>query len=362
MTVTDTLETLLKLTGGPAYSRGMDDAAKRVEGLAQAEARQKQSSQAVSQGLRSAGLSALIAGGEIAAAIGIVKQSIDTFAADEQQIFRTTVVLRNLGNSYPIERAQAFGAALQKTVAIDDEAVVALVGLEKRFGVLDSQIEPLARTIVDFSKATGTDLQEAGSIVGRALLGQTRGLRALGIEFNATGNRARDTATLMTKLNSLFGGAGAAERNTLAGSITAMKEALANFMSTVGDKLSTVLVPALNAVTAALDKLSQHPVLAGSLTGAAVGGLLGAPFGVAGPGAAIGAVIGGLIGLLPSRGNAAAQIGNGKGRLATEDTLKKVEANTQQAADALVKGVLGGPGTVARTAATARDFRLAFGA
>jgi hypothetical protein len=144
------------------------------------------------------------------------------------------------------------------------------------------------------------------------------------------------------------------ERNTVAGTFTALKESLANLLSSIGDKLSSVIVPVLNTIKGIVDWLSNHPALVLGAIGANTGSIFGP----------IGAAIGGLIGLgigsIPNRKNAAAQIGTGRDRLATEGTLAKIEQNTAKLPDALVRAVLGGPGTVARGAATARDVRLAF--
>jgi hypothetical protein len=150
-------------------------AAKAVGQVSQTESRLAAQGKLTSAALElsTASASQLTAG--LTSLIGLATLAVKTFADDEQQIFRTTVVLKNLGNSFPIERAQAFASQIQKTIAVDDEAVVGLIGLEKRFGVLDNQIEPLTRSILDFSKATGTDLTEAGSIVGPGAPGADAG-------------------------------------------------------------------------------------------------------------------------------------------------------------------------------------------
>lgn len=339
MTVSDTLETIFKVVGANNLTASLNQAAAATSKVAAAQAA---TTGAQAQGVGAAASLTSSLGGLLnaqtalvtalgAAAVGVLKQSLQVFAEDEQAIFRTTVVLRNLGNSYPIEKAQAFASSIQKSVAVDDEAVVALIGLEKRFGIADNQIEKTTRTILDFSKATGIGLEEAGQIVGRALLGQTRGLKALGIEFTATGDKAKDLITIQNKLNNLFGGAAQAERNTLAGTFTALKESFNNLLSALGEKLAAVLIPLLNGLIKVIDFVTA--TLPTFLD----------PFGVL------------------KRPNAAENIGNGKGRLATEDTLKEVAANTKSGNEAIVKAVLGGPlSQFARGGANARDFQLAF--
>ena len=346
--VTDVLQTLMVVKGADTAIAAFSQTGQTLQGVAARQTLATRGAALFSTALQSLGGVAGIVTIGLGALAAATTKALQTFAEDEQAIFRTTVVLRNLGNSFPIERAQAFASEIQKTVAIDDEAIVSLIGLEKRFGIADEQIEATTRTIVDFSKATGIGLEEAGQTVGKALLGQTRGLKALGIEFKATGNKARDLATIQAKLNALFGGAGAAQRNTLAGSVTALNEALANLFSAIGQKLAPLIIPFIDKMTSAIDKLTSNLDLFLGVIGNFVGGPLGG-------------LIGQALGRSAGQPNAAEKIGTGKGGLATEGTLKEIAENTEKQSE-LIRRVLGGPGTAARGALNARDFRLAFGA
>ncbi len=366
-TVTDFLVTVLKMQGGPQYAATMQQASGATQALAAAQAK---SADAVKELAGAFGL-ALTGAAGIAAGIGLIKKSVSAFGESEQSIFRSTIVLRNLGNSYPVEKAQEFASALQATTAADDEALVGVQAMLKSFGVMDNQIPGLTKTILDTSEALGIDLNEATRAVALGSLGYTRGLRQLRIQMADTGNQAKNLEIEQKKLDALYGGAAAARINTYQGAIDRLGKAFDNVFETAGDG-ANVLVTAINKLATALNSLSENKILSRALVGAGVGagvgfgvGALGAtPFsagaGLLG-GSLIGGLVGALLGLLPGHKNAAAQIGTGKSRAATEDTLQKVADNTAQL-NPLIRQVIGGTGEVARGALSFRDMRMAWGA
>lgn len=359
-TVTDQLITVLKLTGAREYAEGMHTAEQAVKKLGGA------TKGAAPGGAAPGGLAGIVQslGGPGAAAVkgGVLlalakgaRDSVEAFADAEQSVFRTTVVLKNLGSSLPISQVQGFASQMQAATGINDEAIVSTVGLLKRFGAADNQIESLTKTVADFSAGMGISMEEAGTAVGHALIGNTRMLRNMGIEFKATGDRAKDLATIQKKLNDLFGGAAEARRNTVAGSFEALKNAFGDLLEAIGSKLANIVVPVVQALTAVITFFANNIILFTTAVGALAGLVLGGPVG-----ALVGALAGLGLGLLPDRANQAANIGNGKTKLATEDTLNKIEKNTSKLNESLISQVLGGPGTVANVAGNWRDLALGF--
>jgi hypothetical protein len=358
MTVSDTLQTILKLTGGPGYKNELETATKAMGQHADAEKVAEERSSQLRGALGELGISHALLAGEVAGVVAILKEAVTAFAEEEQVVFRTTVLLRNLGNSLPIERVKQFAEELRQGTSFGDKEILGLIGLEKQFGVADNSVKSLGKSILDATKGNvkNLGLDEVANAVLRGINGQERSLRVLGITLKDTGDKAKNLLQIQKQLDERFSGAAGAERNTLAGSFDALRASLEELMEGIGDKLSTVLIPVLNALTKVVDWLTSHIPAATALLGALIGGMVGGPFG-----ALIGGAVGLGIGLAPSRANPAEQVGTGKGQLATEGTLSKIEANTKAASDTLIKGVLGGSGAVAKGAFTMRDAKLAFG-
>jgi len=360
-TVTDQLITILKLTGANEYAHGLHTAEKAVEKLGKAQKKgfgveggqigpaDPNKFRNVAALLRS-GVGKAGVGGALAF-LGI--QGTRAFAEAEQGAFRTSVALRNLGSSLNIQQVQQFSSQLAQATGVASGEITETVGLLKRFGASDKDVEGLTKTIADFSVGTGISMKEAGTAVGHALIGNTRILKNMGIEFKATGDRAKDLAAVQKKLNDLFGGAGEANRNTVAGAFGVLKESFGSLLEAIGSKLANIVVPVVNILSSVIGFFANNVVLFTTAVGALAGFILGGPMG-----ALIGGIAGLGLGLLPNRADQAANIGNGKSKLATEDTLSKIEKNTSKLNEALIQQVLGGPGTVANAAGNWRDLAL----
>jgi len=290
-------------------------------------------------------LAALIIGlGAIAGAIAgvvaltaLIGKGFKQFGTDTEDVFKAAVILRNRGMEPMIKTLQELGKELQRNTAIDDEAVVGLGGLLAQFGVSATQIPAAVKAIVDANQAGKGSLDELGRAFGRALQGGGRGaflLRRIGIEFKQTGDRVADTNTLIKDFNSLFGGAAASRRNTPQGAFEAFQEAFANFMSAIGRIAAPAIVVFLNELTNLLNFLTtQLERFAAYLE---------------------------RIGVLAPL-NPAAGVGGGRA-LAGDETLSELQdinRNTKQMLDAIVKQVIGGPGTIAREAGNTLAIRRA---
>lgn len=339
--VTDELVTLFELRGATSAINDFTRISERLREIEKDEGRALTRLEQLNLGTKALGNEYVLLAGAVAAFTAVLGRAAAVFAEDEQAIFRTTVVLRNLKSSLPIAELQRFAQELQRTTAIDDEAVVAVGGLLARFGVAGDQIPRTLRSIVDASEATGLSLEQVGEAVGRSLLGQTRGLRELGIQFTATGNRARDLNRIREELDRRFGGAAEARRDTLSGSLQALTESVNNLLSAIGERLAPAIITIADAlkgvtdfVTARADAFesaffSQIPT--GQLTRKIFG----------------------------RQGNAAERIGKGGGAPATEGTLQEVAENTKKSStgiDALLKS---GGGPLARGALNFRGLNAA---
>lgn len=360
-TITDNLQTILTLKGVGEYAAGLSKATAATESLAKATGGDGTGPGGGLKGqLAALGAALKSAGPSLAALTGLAALSVKTFADDENAIFRTGIVLKNLGSSLPIEELQRFSAEIAKNSSVDDEAIVSLGGLLARFGLAGDQIKSSLQPIVDASVATGISINQIGEAIGRAVAtGQGRGLRELGIAFKSTGNQARDLKNILGQIDLRFAGAGAAELSTITGSIKDLKEALADLASAIVGNVAPALTSLLHGLKDIADYFSEHQVLFGTILGALAGAKIGGW-----PGALLGALAGSALasqgrGLTPV-GTAA--VGHG-GNPVMERLLGKIADNTDpnKQADALAREVLGGPGTVAAGAVNWRDLQLSLG-
>jgi hypothetical protein len=338
--VSDVLETLFTAPNIDTFIGGFAQAARAIDTFAAAQATAAVATQSATVAIATeeaavSGLSVTL--GVVIGLLTVIGLATKQYAQDTEDIFRAAVILRNRGMEPMIKTLQDLGKELQRTTAIDDEAVVGLGGLLAQFGVGATQIPAAVKAIVDANQAGKGSLDELGRAFGRAVLGGGRGaamLRRIGIDFKNTGDRVADTNTLIKDFNQLFGGAAAARRDTPQGAFETFQEAFANFMSAIGRIAAPAVVVFLNSLTDLLNFLTAKlEEFAAYLE---------------------------RIGVLAPL-NPAAGVGGG-GALAGDETLGELQAinkNTKQMLDAIVRQVIGGPGSVAREAGNTLAIRRA---
>ncbi len=180
-----------------------------------------------------------------------------------------------------IARLQDLNQAMQDKTAIDADSLAAADAVLARFELAGSEIEKLTPLLVDYSTVSGKTAPEAAETLGKALMGNVRALKALGIEFTPTGDRAADLASVMGLLEEKVGGAGEAFAQTAQGKIQALGVAFGDLQEAVGGALVPALSGLVNVVKPIADAFGAlpEPVRATAIALAAVG----VAAGVAGP-------------------------------------------------------------------------------
>jgi hypothetical protein len=98
--------------------------------------------------------------------------------------------------------------------------------------------------LLDYATRTGKDLTEAGEDLGRALLGQGRALKVLGIDFKDTGSLAGNFDQLVSDLTGSVGGLAEAAAQTAAGKLDMLQNRFGEVQETIG----AALMPALESL------------------------------------------------------------------------------------------------------------------
>lgn len=209
------------------------------------------------------GFGAAAAAGAILAKIAVdaVKAAVD----DEMSNARLNAALKARGLltdglSKAIQRQTLEMAAL----GITDDDVRAGIEAGSRFFKDQETILKANAVAADVAAVTGQSLAEVIQTIGKATLGQTRGLRALGVQTN----KGATTQEILTAVSQKYGGVAEEIANTTGGKFLAAQVALNEKMEEFGYKL-------LPAVNGALDFFTQNvaPLVIGVLEnmGAGIG-------------------------------------------------------------------------------------------
>lgn len=181
--------------------------------------------------------------------------SIKAFSDSEQ----AQVKLNDAFEKFPnladtnVGALNALNAELQKKTRFDDEAYAAAQATLAQYGLTGQQLKDLTPLVADFAAKTGKDLPSAASAVGKALLGQGRALKGVGIDFVDAGSTGANFTQIMAGLRTQVGGFAEKEGQTAAGKA----EILKNQFGELQEKVGALLVPALSTLVSALTPLIE---------------------------------------------------------------------------------------------------------
>ena len=190
-----------------------------------------------------AGLATRLAPLAVIGAAGLLGKSfLEKTIAQEAAVAQLNAVLKSTGGVAGVtsQAAQDLAANLQKVTTFGDEAIIPAESLLLTFTKIGQDIFPDATKIVlDMSQALGQDLKSSAIQVGKALqdpvLGVTA-LRRVGVNFSKdqqkviadlvkTGQSAKAQQLILKELQTEFGGAAVAARDTLGGALKALGNA-----------------------------------------------------------------------------------------------------------------------------------------
>lgn len=205
--------------------------------------------QALGRTMAAAGAAAaagLAVAGAAAVAFGV--SSVKAFAEAEEAQNRLAFAFEKFPAlaDTSIQALQRLNSALMKKTRFDDDAIASGQAVLAQFGLTGSQLERLTPLLLDYATRTGKDLTESAQDLGRALLGQGRALKILGIDFKDTGSTAGNFDQLVRDLDASVGGLAETAATTAAGKLDMLKNRFGEVQETIG----AALMPALDKLLA----------------------------------------------------------------------------------------------------------------
>ena len=184
----------------------------------------------------------------LAEGFSFLKESFAEFQKAEKATKDLDFALRNIGGegTIALEKLSNQAAQLEQNLGLfEAEDIQNLQKELVNLGASSTQVEALTPKILDLAKATGMDLATATDVSIKAINGQTKGLKAVGLEFEDTGDRTQNYNILLEKLDK-FQGAAAASSETLEGKQQRLAIAYGNIKESVGEFLTNFGTELLN--------------------------------------------------------------------------------------------------------------------
>ena len=180
-----------------------------------------------------------------------------------------------------IDKMRELNQAIQDKTGADADDIAASQAVLARHKLTGDQIARLTPLLVDYARRTGTDLPAAGDKLGKALAGNARAMKELGIPFENTGTAAGNFDQILTGLQEKVGGFAEGEAQTLDGKLVMLETRFGDVQEAVGEALLPVLVQLSDGLLAVVGYVQENADWLGPLVvalgagAAAVGTIIG---------------------------------------------------------------------------------------
>ena len=194
------------------------------------------------------------------AAVYFAKDSVQAYASAE----KAQLALQDAYKKYPslahanIAAIRSLNTELQAKTRFDDDDLALMQSRLAAFKLTGQQLREVTPLVADYAAKTGKDIVSAGSSVGKALLGNTRALKEIGISYTSTGNRAKDYANILGLLQKKVGGfATGADAKTAEATMLRLDHAFGEIQETVGKALLPYLTDLANWLTSNMPQIQS---------------------------------------------------------------------------------------------------------
>lgn len=202
--------------------------------------------------------------GAATAAVGIAKfgaDSVNAFKDAEQASLRLSQAFSKspalIGAN--VKEFENLAAVLQKKTKFDDEAIKSGEAVLAGFNLTGDQIKELTPLLLDYASRTGKTVPDAATDLGKALLGQARALKAIGIDFKDTGSTAGNFAELVGGLREKVGGLATKEGKSASGQMAILKNQFGELQEKVGSALVPILTKLASIVLSVVEFFQHLP-------------------------------------------------------------------------------------------------------
>ena len=182
--------------------------------------------------------------------VGLFAQQIFSASQTQQKAIadvESRIISTGQAAGFTSEELEMMAASFQKATAVGDEAILGFQSVLLTFtNVTGKNFERATEQILNMSAVMGTDLQSATLQVGKALNDPVRGIEAMnraGVQFNKTqretikglvesGNIFEAQTIILNELETQFGGAARAAKQTFAGALQSVQNAFGDLLET----------------------------------------------------------------------------------------------------------------------------------
>lgn len=207
------------------------------------------------------------------------KDSVKAFADASAQQAKLAFAFQKFPKLADTNQAalQNLNSELQRKTKFDDDALASGQAVLAQFNLTGRQITQVTPLLADYAAKTGQDIPDAAKNVGRALLGNTRALKAIGISYKSTGDAGKDFTNITELMRQKIGGFAEAEGKTASGRLAILKNQFGELEEAAGKRLIPALTGLVTGLTGMVEWVDANERTIGPLV-VTVGGLAAGMF------------------------------------------------------------------------------------
>lgn len=178
---------------------------------------------------------------------------------------RSQVKLQEAYRKFPaiasvnISAMRDLNSAIMAKTGTDDDELAAAEAKLAMYNLTGEQIKKLIPIVNDYATANGIGVTEAAGKVGKAMMGSAKALKDVGVNFKATGDRAKDFDTIYSALEGKVGGAGEAFGKSTAGQLKILSASFGELQEQVGAQLVPALKSLVGIITPMANAFAKLP-------------------------------------------------------------------------------------------------------
>ena len=196
----------------------------------------------------------------IQAVYNYTMQATEAFRTQERAVLSLNNTLANAGlySEQYSQEIQALARSIQSYSNYGDEVIIKAQALGQAYIGQTKITEQLTKATVDFAAATGMDLEQAFTLVGKAIGSPTNALSRYGIELNKNMSDSEKMTAIATQLGNRYEGQAKQMANAsiqLKNAIGDLSETFGSFFNPAVTSAQNHLISFVNTINSALGKI-----------------------------------------------------------------------------------------------------------
>jgi len=157
-----------------------------------------------------------------------------------------------------IDALRELNSAIQAKTGADADDLASSQAIMAQYGLTGQQIADLTPLLDDYAVKTGKDLPSAAEDLGKAMLGQGRALKSVGVDFTDAKSVAGNFDQVVAGLRTQVGGFAESESGSAEGALRRLTTEFGDVQEQVGEQLLPVLVQLGEGLLQVIDWVQEN--------------------------------------------------------------------------------------------------------